>query len=298
MPEPLKIAWSDHVDTRDNVPSVNVTIQGGVLEYKYHQHYQSRPRGQKKAITDFSAKARLQMLKEFHRVDFEHYVLPLFVTLTYPDDHAETTHEERNLHRKIFARHLEKLIGRPVPAAWRLEWQPRKTGKLIGVPCPHWHLLLFRLGYVPYAEINRLWRKTIGEDGYCRTEIRRVDRHGAVNLYMAKYVSKDAIPLSLVYPTYQSKLGRQYGWLRKALIPRYDARRYDAITEAQRLALTRLADETIPWLTGDLESSFTLLGPAAQDGVKILEGMPLTQPTNDLYTTTNKGGIGPASDAR
>lgn len=256
--------------------TASVTFQGKCVEYKTHFPYAKQVGGQRGEIAGFSQAARLRMLKNFHRIDFSLKPFPLFVTLTYPDELATPDLDERNLHRKTMARHLEKLVGHKVGAAWRVEWEERKSGALIGTPCPHWHLLIFRIGFIPYEDINRLWRQTIGHGGYVRTDIRRVDERGAIQGYMAKYISKTAVPLSLVMHAYQRKLGRAYGWLRKDQIPWAEKRTEALLTDSQRLAMTRFASERIPIVLPEFEQSWTLLGADALEACKEFPKLPLT----------------------
>lgn len=250
--------------------TASASLQGKLLTYRIHHTKSGRVGAKRKDITDFSRGARLRMLKDFHRIDFSLGPLPLFVTLTYPDPLATPDLNQRNVHRKIFARHLERATGRKVAAAWRVEWCPRLTGELVGTPCPHWHLLIFGERFIHYDTINYLWQRTIGWNDYVRTEIERVDESGAVNLYMAKYIAKDALPLSLVIAAYQSKLGRSYGWLRKALIPFAKEHRQERLSDAARRELSRLAVETLPLPVDGLERSFTLMGDVAQQARKFL----------------------------
>lgn len=290
MQEEPKKQWADHRDTRDNVPCVSVTIQGKLLEYKFKQHYQGDIGGTRKEITSFSDAARLRMIKHLYRCKFDPTKLPLFVTLTYPDECAYNRIADRNIHRKVFARHLERLMGKPVPAAWRLEWTIRQSGFWAGCIVPHWHLLIWRIGFIPYQEINRLWAKTIGHEGHVQTDIQRMDKRGGVQGYMAKYISKEAVPHSLVFAAYQNSIGRQYGWLRKALIPLHDRKHHDAICGDQIDAVVDLADQMVPWARLDERTSFSLFGEAPQDFDKILRGLPLTKDNEPMYTKTSKGG--------
>jgi len=256
--------------------SASCTLQGKLLTYKIH-HLRTAKVGAKRGdITDFSRAARLRMLKDFHRIDFTAGPDPLFITLTYPDRLATPDLDERNIHRKVFARHLERITGRRVGAAWRVEWVQRKSGDLIGLPCPHWHLLVFNEQYIHHEKINEAWASTIGENDYVRTEIKRVDERGAVQLYMAKYIAKDALPLSLVIAAYQNKLGRAYGWLRKDEIPWHPEQAHPSLSDRQRRDLMTLAVENLPLPMEGLEQSFSLMGEEAEKAAQILQGNPLT----------------------
>jgi hypothetical protein len=256
--------------------SASLSIQGKCVEYKLHHYRAPRKITGRGEIASFTDAARLRMLKEFARVNYDATCPPLFVTLTYPDPLATPALEQRNIHRAVMARYMEKYLGHHVAAAWRVEWVPRKSGELIGQPCPHWHWLIFGVGFIPYAEINAMWKKTIAWEGYVRTDIRRVDERGVVQSYMAKYISKDAVSPSLVIPAYHNKLGRAYGWLRKQEIPWHDKIRHNALTDSQRAILTALAHELLPKTASGLETSFTLMGDRAEEAWGILDELGLT----------------------
>lgn len=253
----------------------HATIQGTVVEYKVTIQSPQSPGGKRGTIKDFSPAARLRMLKEFHKIDFASGPSPLFMTLTYPDPVVPPDLKTRNLHRKLMARHLERITRREVPAAWRIEWQDRKSGERLGEYCPHWHWLIFGHTFIDYRDVNESWKKTIGFDGYTRTEIERVDKTSAISLYMAKYISKDCVSPSLVMGCISAQLGRQFGWLRKSLIPMQERHAYRKLTEAQRDAMKRLGGEQSPYVSGSIEQSFTLFGTAAEDARRILDGEAL-----------------------
>ena len=262
--------WEEFYE-RCNNPHVSCTVQGQLLTYKVRRPSLIAPGARRGAIRDFSPASRLRMLKRFCAINWDGPWRPIFITLTYPDERAYTTRDQRNIHRKVMARHLEALTGREMPAAWRVEWAIRKKGFWSGVPCPHHHWLVFGHRFIHRDDVNALWRKTIGWDDYCRTETKAVDKHGCTQMYMAKYISKDAVPLSLVNAAYQNRIGRQYGWLRKAQIPWHDERTHSEVSQAQRDTLMQLANEQLPWLSEGWEESFTLMGKAAEDASKILE---------------------------
>lgn len=78
--------------------------------------------------------------------------LPLFVTLTYPqfwpDDNQDWKH-----HLNVFSMRL----ARKYPGSsfiWKMEFQERGA--------PHFHLLLFGTGFVPYQWIARVWWEICG----------------------------------------------------------------------------------------------------------------------------------------
>lgn len=250
----------------------NATIQGGVCEFKEKITYRQVPGDKRGAITDFSPAARLRMMKHFHRIDYTNLPKPIFMTLTYPDDRATPELPERNLHRQHMARRLEAATGKPIMCAWRIEWKMRLSGKLTDHVCPHWHWLILGHRFIDKDLVNRLWKKTIDWTDYCRTETKAVDNSQVIPMYMAKYISKDCVPLSLVNDAYHTKLGRQFGWLRKDEIPLCPKHHYRRLSKAQVDALMSLADETLPWYDERFGRSFTTLGEVSQDFLRIING--------------------------
>jgi len=261
--------------------TASVSIQGSVVEYKVHNRKSVAPAGKRSSIKDFSPGARLRMLKTFQKINFVDHPEPLFMTLTYPDELALPDLAKRNIHRKVMARHLERLTGAAIPAAWRVEWMPRQTGSIIGTIAPHWHWLIFKHRFIDFRDINAAWKKTIGYNGTVITDIRAVDQYSCIHMYMAKYISKEAVSCSLVIAAYQNRIGRQYGWLRKGEIPMCTEHRQGRLSRADRDALTSMASERLPWVSEGQEQSFTLFGDAAEDARKILTGETLDERTTD-----------------
>lgn len=221
------------------------------------------------------------MLKHFHKIDYDNHPKPLFVTLTYPDAIGLPDHATRNLHRQHFHRRLERETGQPVPCAWRMEWQDRKSGEQLGEYMPHWHYLVFRHRFIHFDLVNQAWRDTIKYQGYTRTDIRAVDKASAIQMYMAKYIAKDAVSCSLVIAAYHTKLGRQYGWLRKRDIPMMPVSYHYALSDAERDTLSGLASEVMPGKSERQDEAFTLMGQRAVDAQKILSGQRLDIPPSD-----------------
>lgn len=256
---------------------ISATVTGKLLEVKVHEpsHYNwEHKRG---VIKDFSPTARKRFLRRFQTINFADHYPPLFVTLTYPDGHEPNSKDERNIHRQVMARHLEQHTGKHVPAAWRVEWEFRKSGVREGEPTPHHHWLIFGHDYIDFRVVNKLWKKTIGREDYCRTEIRRCTKDQHILSYMAKYISKNACVLSLVKAYISQQLGRAYGWLRPESIPWHSPIAFHKLSDAQWDDLERLANEQLPWWTPGQKSSFTLCGRVAEDAGRILLGEALDE---------------------
>jgi hypothetical protein len=130
----------------------------------------SAPRGE---IVEFTSASRRRMLELLARIEQE--AVPLFVTLTYPDDFP--------LYREDYKSHLEAFcdrIQRRWPTAamiWKLEFQERKSGTHKGKIAPHYHLFLFGVPWrFRYKEERGrfvcLWRASVhGETEYWNQEI-------------------------------------------------------------------------------------------------------------------------------
>ena len=263
--------WVD-LNRRRNRREASATVQGELLKYTVLDPGPRKGGGKRKVIRNFSPGSRLRMLKAFHTINWEANYPPIFITLTYPDDLCHTDKDQRAMHRSVMARHLERITGTTVPAAWRVEWEVRKSGRWTGLPVAHHHWLVFRHRWIHRDDVNAAWRKTIGETVYARTQTKRLDKRKAAQLYLAKYISKNACSCSLVNAAYHNSIGRQYGWLRPEEIPKHTSLEFSRLDNETRRRITQLADEQLPWLPSGTDQSFTLMGQTAIDAGRILQG--------------------------
>lgn len=199
-----------------------ITIQGNVLTWKVLKpKTEVRPTNKRGSIRDFTDDARLRMLKYLGSVDLEAAMPAIFMSLTYPPEIRPTDRGEVNRHRSVFWRYIEKLVGKKVSAIWRTEWLPRKSGKTKGQWYPHFHLVVFNTRWIACKDTNRLWKKTLGWERYCRTETKRAGTPAQAAHYVAKYCAK--LPdSSLVNPAYEHiAFGKHWGILRPEGVPRF-----------------------------------------------------------------------------
>jgi hypothetical protein len=140
----LRAAWSIQVRLRTDIKESGKSTT-------------STQRGE---ITEFSAASRRRMLELMAKID--QAAVPLFVTLTYPNDFP--------LYRADYKRHLETFCDRlqrrwPKAAIiWKLEFQVRKSGLNKGKLAPHYHLFVYGVPWrFPFktergqsAEVSRL----------------------------------------------------------------------------------------------------------------------------------------------
>jgi len=241
-----------------------VIFQGKYLKWRVHQPPSNvKQTTKRQPIVEFSKASRLRLLCVFNQVDWRAATPALFITLTYPDNVECRKRKTLNTHRYVFWRSLEKKMGRHIPAIWRLEWKVRLTGELVGEPMPHWHMLAFKEPFIHHDQINYLWQKAIGHEGYVRTETERMRNQRQAGYYISKYLAK--VDPSLVIAAYHNKLptGRQWGILRKSLLPLMPEHRVrlppgDVVNAARQYAALER-----PEVNTYGNESFTLLGEKA-----------------------------------
>jgi len=260
---------TEYLDTtafhQDNTYT-SLEYQGRYLAIKKHvpQYVKKRP-GKRGKITGFSRAQRLALLKKLAIWNWDEIKNSLFITLTYADSDTPPDQNQRNKHRYLWHRLLEKHFKANVPALWRIEYKPRKTGTNIGECYPHWHFLVLGRRWLPKDTIRAMWQNASGNTENQVVDVKGAKRHQAVGMYIAKYCSKEAVSSSLVYASKHNSFGRHYGVLRQDQIPLYDRIEVPKLTPLQIAELTELARANLPWLTPEVEESFTLLGSKAMD---------------------------------
>jgi hypothetical protein len=139
------------------------------------------------------------------------------LTLTYTAEYPPIAQSKRDI--KVFL----QWFRRKCPSAcgvWRLELQNRGA--------PHYHLLLWKLPYVPHGTYQTAWSTVIGAFR-ARVRIER-ERSGALGRYVSKYVTKadrpestpdagDAVSLSVSHNRPPETTGRWWGVVNRANLP-------------------------------------------------------------------------------
>lgn len=265
------LKMSDGIGERTALESQGPVVR--VKRVKY-QHGESRI-GKRAAITGFSEKSRWNLIMKTAVWDWHKIGPSVFVTLTYPDGYKMEAPSERNKHRYKWHRYLESWRGCNTPVLWRVEYAERKSGEMVGTVMPHWHMLILGVEYVPYQLVNEWWRKSIGREGYVRTDVRAVTNDGGVRRYLAKYLSKDATSNSLVRATYHNIRGRHWGVLREEEIPVHPRIRIERLTEEQIDAVYMIAEEQMKNVDSRCKTSFTAMDQLADDIREYLRGIGL-----------------------
>lgn len=143
--------------------------------------------------------------------------IPLFVTLTYPDEFPRSSRTWKE-HLRAFRERLKRRYGK-FPAIWRLEVMDRKSGKNAGLVAPHFHLLLF-LDQSPrdmYFWLSQAWYEVVGSGDVkhlsAGTRVELPDTWRGARSYLSKYVAKTEKLQAL------GSVGRLWGVWFKNLLP-------------------------------------------------------------------------------
>lgn len=249
-----------------------LTLQGELMEVKKVRHIKTGPNpGRRAAITGFSSKSRWNLIKKTMRWDWDAIGPSVFVTLTYPDQFAKPTMDDRNKHRYLWHRHLEAWQGCNTPMLWRVEYAERKTGEMVGETVPHWHMLVFGVPYIPHGLVNDWWASVIGCTSYVRTDVRAVKGPRGAARYLAKYLSKDVVSNSLVRATKHNIRGRHWGILREREIPVHRRIYIGRLSEAERAYIYEIVSERMAGVDEHSQDSFTSYGQLTEDILKNLQ---------------------------
>lgn len=201
--------------------------------------------GIKQALTVFSKKSRLNLMRQLAKVRRE--VLPFFLTLTYPDTYYEFRDDPERWKRDLdtfFKRFEREYPG--VSGCWRLELKDRLSGDYVGEWFPHFHLLIWGIREVNGDKlkhwISDAWYQVVGtgdkdhlKAGTRLDDFKHLQSARMVFAYVSKYLGKVAEGCGLV----KAGVGRWWGWFNKSLVPFSDPVRL-SLSEAESIKLLRL----------------------------------------------------------
>ena len=117
------------------------------MEWNQEQFVSYRDDARRGVCKGFSFGSRRRMLDRLNQVSSS-ADLPVFVTLTLPDDCFEDSVTTFAKTAKLHLDVLLKRLHRACPSAcgfWRIEWKARKSGLYEGKLFPHFHLLAWGL---------------------------------------------------------------------------------------------------------------------------------------------------------
>jgi hypothetical protein len=254
------------VTVRDLTTRTVVRRQGKYLKVTVEKRVGQPPISKLgRKVTGYSRQSRKRFLQLIATIDWERVDHALLVTLTYPDNYVERGIVERNKNKYLFLRAMEKYLGIKLSGVWRLEWMERKTGKFIGVPMPHWHLLIFGLDWIDKDVIRDRWRRATGIEGCVCTDVREAGSPSKCAVYAAKYAAKFHADPSLDYVPNLNTVGRQWGTMRRSLIPRCPVLYVHNLNDTEIEFLMGRALELLPWRREEDSDGFTLLGDTVSE---------------------------------
>lgn len=178
--------------------------------------------GRRGKVKGFSRASRLRLLELVSKLEQEAATHSLFVTLTLSDD-CDTS--GRAL--KAYLRRFKARVSRRFPRAaliWRLEVVERKSGKHVGLPFGHFHVLLFGVPDAPGLRdwLSHTWYECVGSGDrkhlLAGTNVQAARDWGSVRRYAAKqlYAAKPGDnALAVAIPD----IGRFWGVLSAELLP-------------------------------------------------------------------------------
>jgi hypothetical protein len=164
-------------------------------------------------ITGFSNKSRRNLMKKLGKVNKKD--LPLWVTLTYPDEFDV----DIMAMRKHFERFRRRLDRRGWSGIWRVEWVQRKSGLHIGSYYPHYHLLIWGVDMVTFrAWVANAWWECCGKLSEkhfeAGTSVDNIHNWKQLCCYVSKYMAKTE-----QLPDNFDTIGRLWGVINPSAIP-------------------------------------------------------------------------------
>ena len=169
----------------------------GGSKVEIHRNREASPAvagGKRGKIQGFSFASRRRFMRRLAEV--ERSSLPVFVTLTFPDEFAPEAIRPAEW-KKVFKRFAERFRRRFPQGGyfWRLEWEKRKSGAHVGMIFPHFHLLAYGVNYPDLlAWVGLAWWEAAGRLSEAHkkagTRVERVRTVGGTFKYVSKYMAK------------------------------------------------------------------------------------------------------------
>lgn len=194
--------------------------------------------GERGVVTGFSAASRRRLMRLI--ASLERGERPVFVTMTYPDVFPDELDKwKRDI--DVFG----KRLARRHPHAaflWRIEFKERKSGTSTGKIAPHFHLLVYGVGYRDLLGwVSRAWWGVVGsgDKDHLRvgTRVELIWSWGGIMRYVGKYIAKEDS-----YP--KDWQGRVWGIVGRARLP-WAVEVIISLTEEQSIKLVRLGRKMI-----------------------------------------------------
>lgn len=217
-------------------------------------------------ITGFSRQSRIRFLSYLNSIDWTKSPDTSFLTLTYPDSIDVAKMRTRRNHRNLFFKRIERTEGRNISAIWRQEWIVRKSGKFVGHMRPHYHLMIFGEVNLTKEQVLFAWQRAINYDEPdLQVDIKNVTGEQGAIRYIAKYVAKNDYLDIGSYLDKGFQMGRFWGVVKPAGIPRYEVEILELTSWRQLERICKMARGHTKQPDEYLQNGFTLYGsePAA-----------------------------------
>lgn len=281
MRHPIDGYSEQWLDRKLAATGIKITLSGNLLTWQVKNGQSKIPSTKGRGnVIEFSRASRLRMLKFVARIDWEKLGNGVFLTLTYPDEVERTNSKQLGQDRYLIHRAIELEVGHHTPALWRMEWQARKSGPKTNYLYPHYHLLLFREQFISADRIREMWQGVIHSTVTPRINIEAMTTSKHAAKYVSKYAAKSSDNLVIAAYHNNAVSGRQWGILRKELIPMCDEMFAIRKESATLKALREHILVTILGRSRESATSFTVLGDNAEKVGKLIFG-DLTSPDRE-----------------
>lgn len=194
--------------------------------------------GERGEVIGFSSASRRRLMRLI--ASLERPARPVFVTLTYPDVFPDELGKwKRDI--DVFGKRLARKYGE-AGFIWRIEFKERKSGESKGAIAPHFHLLVFGVGYRDLLGwVSNAWWKVVGSGSgdHLRvgTRVERIHSWGGIMRYVGKYIAKvDEYP--------EGWSGRAWGVIGRKNLP-WAVEVVIALTQIEATKLIRLGRKMI-----------------------------------------------------
>jgi len=194
--------------------------------------------GLRSEVTGFSSSSRRRLMRLI--ASLERDERPIFVTMTYPDIFPDDLAKwKRDV--DVFGKRLK----RKHPQAgfiWRIEFKERQSGVSAGKLAPHFHLLVYGVGYRDLLGwVSGAWWSVVGSQNrdHLRvgTRVEHIYSWGGIMRYVGKYIAKEDD-----YPA--GWQGRAWGVVGRVNLP-WAVEVIIGLTEDESIKLVRLGRKMI-----------------------------------------------------
>jgi hypothetical protein len=185
-------------------PSATFYVGGGLLECKRSRIAGAGCKNAEKRgrVTMFTRQSRRRMQKKINMIDRTATPLPLFVTLTFPDELDDLAGDEQGkvvLAKKYFRRFEKRFVRKFDSGAliWRIDWKMRSSGRFVGKWFPHYHMFVFGVTQADLRKwLDEAWWDVCGRLSVAHLKagcnVKQMWSWQGASSYISKYLAKDA----------------------------------------------------------------------------------------------------------